>query len=133
MHARLPVSPGARLIDERQSVLHSWCVQSQWSAPTVVGGDGAWLVLEGGRRVLDMSSLAECSNLGHQHPRVVAAIRAQAADEGSEAPEAVQARYEALLTYVDPAERDRDALLDSLSDLFSKDGGAPPAGNQGRS
>jgi taurine--2-oxoglutarate transaminase len=25
-----------------------------------------------------MSSLAECSNLGHQHPRVVAAIRAQA-------------------------------------------------------
>ena len=28
--------------------------------------------------MLDMSSLAECSNLGHQHPRVVAAIRAQA-------------------------------------------------------
>ena len=28
--------------------------------------------------MLDMSSLAECSNLGHQHPRVVEAIRAQA-------------------------------------------------------
>jgi taurine--2-oxoglutarate transaminase len=28
--------------------------------------------------VLDMSSLSECSNLGHQHPRVVEAIRAQA-------------------------------------------------------
>ncbi len=25
-----------------------------------------------------MSSLAECSNLGHQHPRVIAAIRDQA-------------------------------------------------------
>lgn len=59
-------------------MLHSWCVQAQWNAPTVVGGQGAWLHLEDGRRVLDMSSLAECSNLGHQHPRVVEAIRAQA-------------------------------------------------------
>jgi taurine---2-oxoglutarate transaminase len=63
---------------ERDTVLHSWCAQSTWNAPTVVGGAGAWLHLEDGRRVLDMSSLAECSNLGHQHPRVVAAIRAQA-------------------------------------------------------
>jgi taurine--2-oxoglutarate transaminase len=63
---------------ERETVLHSWCAQSSWNAPTVVGGAGAWLHLEDGRRVLDMSSLAECSNLGHQHPRVVAAIRAQA-------------------------------------------------------
>src|SRR5262249_55172261 len=30
------------------------------------------------RSILDMSSLAECSNLGHQHPRVIAAIRSQA-------------------------------------------------------
>jgi taurine--2-oxoglutarate transaminase len=63
---------------ERRTVLHSWCVQSQWNAPTVVGGSGARLILEDGREVLDMSSLAECSNLGHQHPRVVAAIREQA-------------------------------------------------------
>ncbi len=63
---------------ERESVLHSWCVQAQWNAPTVVGGSGARLLLEDGRRILDMSSLAECSNLGHQHPRVVAAIREQA-------------------------------------------------------
>jgi taurine---2-oxoglutarate transaminase len=63
---------------ERESVLHSWCVQSQWDAPTVVGGAGARLQLADGRSILDMSSLAECSNLGHQHPRLVAAIRAQA-------------------------------------------------------
>jgi len=63
---------------ERDTVLHSWCAQSAWNAPTVVGGAGAWLQLADGRRVLDMSSLAECSNLGHQHPRVVAAIREQA-------------------------------------------------------
>lgn len=59
-------------------MLHSWCAQKDWDAPTVTGGSGAWLHLEDGRRVLDCSSLAECSNLGHQHPRVVAAIRRQA-------------------------------------------------------
>ncbi len=65
-------------VEERASVLHSWCVQSDWNAPTVVGGAGAHLQLADGRSILDMSSLAECSNLGHQHPRLVAAIRAQA-------------------------------------------------------
>src|SRR5215207_5694629 len=63
---------------ECEVVLHSWCVQADWNAPTVVGGHGARLILEDGRELLDMSSLAECCNLGHQHPRIVAAIRAQA-------------------------------------------------------
>ena len=65
-------------LPERQTVLHSWCVQSEWDAPTIVGGAGARLYSADGRSILDMSSLAECSNLGHQHPRIVAAIRAQA-------------------------------------------------------
>ena len=64
--------------NERDFVLHSWCVPGDWNAPTVVGGRGATLILEDGRELLDMSSLVECSNLGHQHPRLVAAIRAQA-------------------------------------------------------
>ena len=64
--------------NERDSVLHSWCVPSTWQAPTVVSARGAHLELADGRRVLDMSSLAECSNLGHQHPAVVQAIREQA-------------------------------------------------------
>jgi taurine--2-oxoglutarate transaminase len=66
------------VIDERHTVLHSWCVQTQWDAPTIVGGRGAHFFDAGGRDYLDMSSLAECSNLGHQHPAVVEAIRAQA-------------------------------------------------------
>jgi taurine--2-oxoglutarate transaminase len=73
-----PGLPGVCVSAEREAVLHSWCVQSQWDAPTVVGGAGARLQLADGRSILDMSSLAECSNLGHQHPRLVAAIRAQA-------------------------------------------------------
>ncbi|MBF6024075.1 aminotransferase class III-fold pyridoxal phosphate-dependent enzyme [Lysobacter niastensis] len=66
------------MMAERDSVLHSWSVQADWDAPTVVGGEGARLRLADGRQILDMSSLAECSNLGHQHPRLVAAIREQA-------------------------------------------------------
>src|SRR6516164_7502718 len=69
---------GASPPPERQTVLHSWCVQNEWDAPTIIGGEGAWLHTADGRSILDMSSLAECSNLGHQHPRVIAAIRAQA-------------------------------------------------------
>jgi len=67
-----PVSP------EHQTVLHSWCRQIDWDAPTIVGGSGARLFTADGREILDFSSLAECSNLGHQHPRVVRAIREQA-------------------------------------------------------
>jgi taurine---2-oxoglutarate transaminase len=63
---------------ERQSVLHSWCVQGDWDAPTIVGGAGARLFTTDGRSILDMSSLAECSNLGHQHPALVRALQEQA-------------------------------------------------------
>lgn len=70
---RVQLSPS-----ERRDVLHSWCVQAEWDAPRVVGGEGARFILEDGRSILDFSSQAECCNLGHQHPRVVAAIREQA-------------------------------------------------------
>jgi taurine---2-oxoglutarate transaminase len=68
----------AAIPSERTTVLHSWCVQSQWDAPTIVGGQGARLFTDDGRTLLDMSSLAECSNLGHQHPAMVAALEVQA-------------------------------------------------------
>jgi taurine--2-oxoglutarate transaminase len=66
------------MLPERRTVMHSWCVQAEWNAPTVVGGQGARFRDADGREYLDMSSLAECANLGHQHPRVVNAIREQA-------------------------------------------------------
>src|SRR5215469_4586248 len=65
-------------LPEKDTVLHSWCIQKHWNAPTIVGGEGARLFTADGRTILDMSSLAECSNLGHQHPKVIAAIRRQA-------------------------------------------------------
>jgi taurine--2-oxoglutarate transaminase len=72
------MQPNDAVPPEKETVLHSWCVQTHWDAPTIAGGEGARLFTVDGRTILDMSSLAECSNLGHQHPHVVAAIRRQA-------------------------------------------------------
>ena len=68
------------MLTERETVMHSWCVQADWNAPTIVGGEGARFIDSDGRRYLDMSSLAECMNLGHQHPAVVRAIQRQAGE-----------------------------------------------------
>ena len=46
--------------------------------PKAIGGDGVWLIAEDGRRILDASGGAAVSCLGHQHPRVLAAISRQA-------------------------------------------------------
>ena len=67
-----------RPLSERDTVLHSWTVQSNWNAPTIVGGGGAHFHTSDGRSILDFSSQSECCNLGHQHPAVVAAIKQQA-------------------------------------------------------
>src|ERR1700743_3215971 len=46
--------------------------------PKAVGGEGVWLIREDGRKVLDASGGAAVSCLGHQHPRVLAAMAKQA-------------------------------------------------------
>jgi adenosylmethionine-8-amino-7-oxononanoate aminotransferase len=45
--------------------------------PKAVSGEGVWLMAENGHRVLDASGGAAVSCLGHQHPRVLAAISRQ--------------------------------------------------------
>ncbi len=63
---------------DRAHVVHSWSVQSAIDPLPVVSGEGAWFVDSDGRRYLDFASQAVSANLGHQHPRVTAAIAAQA-------------------------------------------------------
>jgi adenosylmethionine-8-amino-7-oxononanoate aminotransferase len=46
--------------------------------PIATGGHGMWLVDQHGREVLDGSGGAAVSCLGHQHPRVIEALRRQA-------------------------------------------------------
>src|SRR3954447_18013470 len=42
-------------------------------------GEGSWLITTDGQRYLDYSSGIGVTNTGHAHPRVVAAVQAQAA------------------------------------------------------
>ena len=46
---------------------------------TVSGGEGAWLIETGGRRLLDLSSTWTACGLGNGHPAVAAALARVAA------------------------------------------------------
>ncbi|MBR0845656.1 aspartate aminotransferase family protein [Bradyrhizobium liaoningense] len=46
--------------------------------PRAIGGEGVYLFAEDGRRIIDASGGAAVSCLGHQHPRVIAAMTKQA-------------------------------------------------------
>src|SRR5687767_9620964 len=67
---------GAMDLDELG--FHPWVAQGPPQVPTFVGGTGSHVVDENGRRYLDFSSQLVFANLGHQHPRIVEAIKAQA-------------------------------------------------------
>ncbi|MEV3935361.1 aminotransferase class III-fold pyridoxal phosphate-dependent enzyme [Glycomyces sp. NPDC049804] len=65
-------------MDPDELVFHPWVRQGPRNVPTFVGGSGSHVVDADGRRFLDFSSQLVFANLGHQHPRIVAAIKAQA-------------------------------------------------------
>jgi len=66
------------LENNRAHVFHSWSAQRRPNPVAVAGGAGCWFWDTEGRRYLDFSSQLVYTNLGHQHPALVAAIRAQA-------------------------------------------------------
>jgi len=63
----------------RRHVLTPWAAQAAISPPVIVRGEGSWLIGDDGKRYLDGSSGLIAVNLGHGHPRVVAAIAESAA------------------------------------------------------
>jgi taurine--2-oxoglutarate transaminase len=65
-------------MDLDELVFHPWTVQGPRAVPTFVSGVGSHLVDDEGRTYLDLGSQLVFTNLGHQHPRVVAAIKEQA-------------------------------------------------------
>ena len=76
-----PVKPLNASIRERdlQYVFHSWSAQSNLDPLVIAGGEGCYLWDYEGRKFLDFSSQLINTNIGHQHPKVVAAIQQQAA------------------------------------------------------
>src|SRR5205814_9996328 len=63
---------------DKQYVLHSWSVQGQISPLAVAGGEGRYFWDHEGNRYLDFASQLVNVSIGHQHPKLVAAIKEQA-------------------------------------------------------
>src|ERR671922_1553512 len=64
--------------DAKRYVLYSWSVQDAISPIAVAGGGGRHFWDYEGKRYLDFASQLVNLSLGHQHPRIVAAIKEQA-------------------------------------------------------
>ncbi|MCW2840255.1 MAG: aspartate aminotransferase family protein [Aeromicrobium sp.] len=64
---------------DRAHVFHSWSAQAEITPMVVAGALGSEVWDEDGTRYLDFSSQLVFTNIGHQHPKVVAAIQEQAA------------------------------------------------------
>lgn len=64
---------------DRRHVFHSWSAQNQIDPMVLTGAEGAHVWDENGDRYLDFTSQLVYTNLGHGHPKVVAAVQEQAA------------------------------------------------------
>jgi taurine--2-oxoglutarate transaminase len=70
---------GAQVVeDAKRYVLHSWSVQDALDPIPVAGAEGRYFWDFDGKRYLDFASQLVNVSIGHQHPKVVAAIKEQA-------------------------------------------------------
>lgn len=103
---------------DRAHVFHSWSAQEEISPMTITAAQGSYVWDGDGNRLLDFSCQLVNTNIGHQHPKVVAAIAEQAAKLCTVAPQyANAARSEAarLVAERTPGE---------LNKVFFTNGGA---------
>lgn len=63
---------------DRSHVFHSWSAQDKIDPLVFETGEGSYLIDADGKRYLDFSSQLVFTNIGHQHPKLVEAIKAQA-------------------------------------------------------
>ena len=70
---------GAEIVaDAKEYVLYSWSVQNAINPIAVAGAEGRYFWDYEGKRYLDFASQLVNVNIGHQHPRILAAIKEQA-------------------------------------------------------
>ncbi len=70
---------GAQVVaEDRKYLIHSWSVQSALAPIPVAGGEGRYFWDYEGKRYLDFASQLVNLALGHQHPKLVAAVKEQA-------------------------------------------------------
>lgn len=110
---------GKRVFDlDRAYVFHSWSAQGSLNPMCIAGAEGSYFWDYDGNRYLDFSSQLVNVNIGHQHPKVVAAIQEQAGRLATVAPQhANDKRGEA-------AQRIVEVAGDSMAKVFFTNGGA---------
>jgi taurine--2-oxoglutarate transaminase len=70
---------GAEIVaDAKEYVLYSWSVQNAINPIAVAGAEGRHFWDYDGKRYLDFASQLVNVNIGHQHPKILAAIKEQA-------------------------------------------------------
>lgn len=109
--------------DDRAYVFHSWSAQKALKPMCIAGAEGSYFWDFDGNRFLDFSSQLVNVNIGHQHPKVVAAIQEQAALLSTIAPQhANEARNQA-------AKRIVELAGPNLAKVFFTNGGADAVEN----
>lgn len=103
---------------DRAHVFHSWSAQAALQPLVVAGGQGCRVHDHAGRSYLDFASQLVNLNIGHQHPRVVAAIVEQAQTLATIAPAT------ANLTRGEAAKRITALAPDGFNKVFFTNGGA---------
>jgi taurine--2-oxoglutarate transaminase len=110
---------GQRVYDlDRAHVFHSWSAQAALKPMLIAGGEGSYVWDYDGNRFLDFSSQLVNTNIGHQHPKVVAAIQEQAALLTTVAPQHANAARG------DAAKRIVELAPDGFTKVFFTNGGA---------
>ncbi|MEI2707071.1 MAG: aminotransferase class III-fold pyridoxal phosphate-dependent enzyme [Ilumatobacteraceae bacterium] len=75
----LDTRPDDAYANDRAHVFHSWSIQGALAPPVVTRAEGSHFWTADGSKYLDFSSQLVNVNIGHQHPKLVAAIQEQAA------------------------------------------------------
>jgi len=110
--AILETRPSDAYVSDRQHVFHSWSAQGALNPLVVAGGEGAWFWDDNGRKFLDFSSQLVNVNIGHQHPKMIEAIKEQAERLCTVAPfHANDARSEAARLIAELAPGDLDMVF----------------------
>ncbi|WP_461186668.1 aminotransferase class III-fold pyridoxal phosphate-dependent enzyme [Arthrobacter sp. Z4-13] len=83
-----PLSNAEVVALDRANVFHSWSAQKALNPLAIAGGSGSRVWDHDGNTFLDFSSQLVNTNIGHQHPKVIAAIARQATSLATVAPAA---------------------------------------------
>jgi taurine--2-oxoglutarate transaminase len=98
--------------EDRARVFHSWSAQELIDPLPIARAQGAYFWDYDDKRYLDLSSQLVNVNIGHQHPRLVAAIQEQAAKLCTVSPAfAVDVRGEAARLIAERAPGDLDVVF----------------------